>query len=97
MVCVLCVWYIYDVFVHCVCHDFVVCCVFMCVFVCVEVLFSLHESQIPLSPSVSTLIMLHWLSIPSRIAYKIDSLCHTALTSAYPKYLSELLNVYTPA
>ena len=40
--------------------------------------------------------MLHWLPIPSRIAYKIGSLCHTALTTAYPKYLSELLNVYTP-
>ena len=40
--------------------------------------------------------MLHWLPIPSRIAYKINSLCHTALTTAYPKYLSELLNVYTP-
>ena len=37
--------------------------------------------------------MLHWLPILS----KIDSLCHTALTTAYPKYLSELLNVYTPA
>ena len=31
--------------------------------------------------------MLHWLPIPSRIAYKIYSLCHTALTTAYPKYL----------
>ena len=41
--------------------------------------------------------MLHWLPIPIRIAYKIDSLCHTVLTTAYPKYLSELLNVYTPA
>ena len=41
--------------------------------------------------------MLHWLPILSRIAYKIDSLCHTALTTAYPKYLSELLSVYTPA
>ena len=41
--------------------------------------------------------MLHWLPIPSRIAYKIDSLCHTALTTAYPRYLWELLNVYTPA
>ena len=41
--------------------------------------------------------MLHWLPKPSRIAYKIDSLCHTALTIAYPKYLSEILNVYTPA
>ena len=38
--------------------------------------------------------MLHWLPIPSRIGYKTDS---TALTTAYPKYLSELLNVYTPA
>ena len=41
--------------------------------------------------------MLHWLPIPSRIFYKIDFLCHTALTTAYPKYLAELLNVYTPA
>ena len=41
--------------------------------------------------------MLHWLPIPSRIAYKIDSLYHTAFTTAYPKYLSEFLNVYTPA
>ena len=41
--------------------------------------------------------ILHWLQIPSRIGYKIDSLCHTALTTTYPKYLSELLNVYTPA
>ena len=41
--------------------------------------------------------MLHWLPISSGMAYKIDSLCHTALTTAYPKYLSELLNVYTPA
>ena len=41
--------------------------------------------------------MLHWLPVPNRIGYKIDSLCHTALTTAYPKYLSELLNVYTPA
>ena len=27
--------------------------------------------------------LLHWLPIPSRIAYKIDSLCHTAPTTAY--------------
>ena len=41
--------------------------------------------------------MLHWLPISSRIAYKIDSICHTSLTTAYPKYLSELLTVYTSA
>ena len=40
--------------------------------------------------------MLQWLPISSRIAYKIDSICHTSLTIAYPKYLSELLTVYTP-
>ena len=39
--------------------------------------------------------MLQWLPIPSRIAYKTDSLCHTAMITAYPKYLSELLCVYT--
>ena len=41
--------------------------------------------------------MLQCLSISSRIAYKIDSICHTSLTTAYPKYLSELLTVHTPA
>ena len=41
--------------------------------------------------------MLHWLPISSRIAYKIDSICHTSLITAYPKYLIELLTVYTPA
>ena len=39
----------------------------------------------------------HWLPISSRNAYKIDSICHTSLTTAYPKYLSELLTIYTPA
>ena len=36
-------------------------------------------------------------TVSSRIAYKIDSVCHTLLTIAYPKYLLELLTVYTPA
>ena len=35
------------------------------------------------------------LPISSRIADKIDSICHTSLTTAYPKYLSELSTVYT--
>jgi len=34
--------------------------------------------------------MLHWL--PSRIAFKIDFLCHIALTTAYLIYLSELFS-----
>ena len=37
------------------------------------------------------------ITISSGIAYKIDSICHTLLTTAYPKFLSELLTVYTPA
>ena len=54
--------------------------------------------RMPKTEHITPLLkMLHWLPIPNRIAYKIDSLCHTALTTAYPKYLSELLNVYTPA
>ena len=54
--------------------------------------------RMPRSEHTTPLLrMLHWLPISSRIAYKIDSLCHTALTTAYPKYLSELLNAYTPA
>ena len=52
--------------------------------------------RIPRTERTTPLLrMLHWLPIPSRIGYKIDSMCHTALTTAYPKYLSELLNVYT--
>ena len=47
--------------------------------------------------TMSLLRVLHWLPIPSRTVYKIDTLCHTALTTTYPKYLSEFLNVYTPA
>ena len=57
--------------------------------------------RMPRTEHITPLLrMLHWLPIPSRIAYKIDSplrLCHTVSTMAYPKYLSELLNMYTPA
>ena len=53
--------------------------------------------RMPRTEHTTLILLLHWLPIPSKIAYKIDSLCHTALTTAYPKYLSELLNVYTPA
>ena len=36
------------------------------------------------------------VTLASRIAYKIDSICHISLTAAYPKYLLETLNcVYT--
>ena len=38
--------------------------------------------------------MLHWLPMSSRIAYKIDSICHISLTISYPKYLSKLFTVY---
>ena len=41
--------------------------------------------------------MLHWIPISSGIAYKIDSICHTSLSIAYPKYFLELLTVYPPA
>ena len=34
------------------------------------------------------------LPISSRIADKIDSICHTSLTTAYPKYLLQLLTVW---
>ena len=54
--------------------------------------------KIPRTEHTTPLLrMSHWLPIPSKIAYKIDSLCQTAVTTAYPKYLSELLNVYTLA
>ena len=54
--------------------------------------------RMPRTKHITPLLrMLHWLPIPSRIVYKIDFLCRPALTTAYPKYLSELLNVYTSA
>ena len=36
--------------------------------------------------------MLYWLPIPSRIGHSMPH----CMTTPYPKYLSELLNVYTP-
>ena len=57
---------------------------------------ALFTLRLPRTEHTAPLLrMLHWLPIPSRIVSKIDCLCHTALTAAYPKYLSELLNVYT--
>ena len=53
--------------------------------------------RMPRTEHTPHLRMLHWLPILSRIGDKIDFLCPTALTTAYPKYLSELLNVYIPA
>ena len=53
--------------------------------------------RMPRTEHTSLLRMLHWLPISSRIAYNIDSICQTSLTTAYPKYLFELLTVYTPA
>ena len=47
--------------------------------------------------TIPLLRMLHWLPLFSKIAYKIDSICHTSFTTAYPKYLTELLTMHTPA
>ena len=40
---------------------------------------------------------LHWLPVEARIKYKIACLCFGAVHSSGPKYLSDLVNVYTPA
>ena len=41
--------------------------------------------------------LLHWLPVQQRIKYKVCSVCYTTLTGASPKYMSELVNVYTPS
>ena len=40
---------------------------------------------------------LHWLPVQKRMKHKVCSICYTTLTDASPKYMSELVNVYTPS
>ena len=40
---------------------------------------------------------LYWLPVQKRIKHKVCSICYTTLTGASPKYMSELVNVYTPS
>ena len=50
------------------------------------------------SEHISALLCtLHWLSIHSRIKYKICSLCYVSLLDSSPTYLTGLTHVYTPA
>ena len=39
----------------------------------------------------------HWLPVQKRIKHKVCSICYTTLTGASPKYMLELVNVYTPS
>ena len=51
----------------------------------------------PRSEHTSPLLRsLHWLPVQKRIKHKVCSICYTTLTGASPKYMSELVNVYTP-
>ena len=53
------------------------------------------------APSVEHILhllrSLHWLPVQKRIKNKVCSICYTTLTGASPKYMSELVNVYTPS
>ena len=40
---------------------------------------------------------LHWLPVPARIDYKLASLCHSFFSDLSPRYLADLLSVYTPS
>ena len=52
----------------------------------------------PRSEHTSPLLRsLHWLPVQKRIKHKVCSICYTTLTGASPKYMSELINVYTPS
>ena len=43
----------------------------------------------------SLLRSLHWLSVQKRIKHKVCSICYTTVIGTSPKYMSELVNVYT--
>ena len=40
---------------------------------------------------------LHWLPISSRIQYKLSCICFNSFSGFAPRYLSELLHIYTPS
>ena len=42
------------------------------------------------------LYFLHWLPVQQRIKHKVCSICYATLTGTYPKYISELVNMYIP-
>ena len=44
----------------------------------------------------SSLMSLHWLSIPERIEFKICALVYKCLHGAAPSYLSSVLSIYSP-
>ena len=47
--------------------------------------------------SVSTSETLHWLQVTHRIQYKISAICFNSISGTAPQYLSDLLQLYTPA
>ena len=49
-----------------------------------------------LSPTEPLLVELHWLPVAQRIKYKLATLTHIALTTGWPKYLSDLLHRHVP-
>ena len=40
---------------------------------------------------------LHWLPVQQRIKRTVCHICYASLTGTSPKYMSELVNVYTPS
>ena len=54
--------------------------------------------RVPMYHSASDLLSeLHWLTIENRIKYKVSCLCFSVITGSAPPYLSDLLELYTPA
>ena len=41
--------------------------------------------------------ILHWWSVPSRIVYKISTLCFNSFTNSYPVYIAQLQSISTPS
>ena len=42
------------------------------------------------------LYSLHWLPVPLRISYKLNTLCYKCLNNSAPSYLSDSISLYTP-
>ena len=40
---------------------------------------------------------LHWLPVTHRIQHKISTICFNSISGTAPRYLSDLLQLYTPA
>ena len=49
------------------------------------------------SQTNTSLFLIYWLPVNTRVQYKICSLCFNAISSSGPQYLADLLKIYAPS